>query len=166
MPPRRSRRTAGQDPDQLEMVGKDQGKPGGEECAGKIAAQGEEVKADAVENDEGSSVLDAEKTKLDVEEINETSLNNKEDFGKENSAENPDHAETICGEALQVNGCIGEKVVSKGERVDQSTCRLEDPAESGPSGERASHLKKTKKVLAAEEELYPGEEEVIIKTLF
>ena len=156
MPPRRSRRTAGQDPDQLEMVEKDRGKPGGEKYVGKIAAQGEEVKADAGENDEGSSVLDAEKTKL----------NKKEDFGKENSAENPDHAETSCGEVLQVDNGIGEKVASKGEKVDQSTCRLEDPAESGPSGERASHLKKTKKVLAAEEELYPGEEEVIIKTLF
>ena len=156
MPPRRSRRTAGQDPDQLEMVGKDRGKPGGEKYVGKIAAQGEEVKADAGENDEGSSVLDAEKTKL----------NKKEDFGKENSAENPDHAETSCGEVLQVDNGIGEKVASKGEKVDQSTCRLEDPAESGPSGERGSHLKMTKKVLASEEKLYPGEEEVIFKTLF
>ena len=156
MPPRRSRRTAGQDPDQLEMVEKDRGKPGGEKYVGKIAAQGEEVKADAVENDEGSSVLDAEKTKL----------KKKEDFGKENSAENPDHAETSCGEVLQVDKGIGEKVPSKGEKVDQSTCRLEDPAESGPSGERGSHLKMTKKVLASEEKLYPGEEEVIFKTLF
>ena len=139
MPPRRSRRTAGQDPDQLEMVEKDRGKPGGEKYVGKIAAQGEEVKADAGENDEG---------------------------GKENSAENPDHAETSCGEVLQVDNGIGEKVASKGEKVDQSTCRLEDPAESGPSGERGSHLKMTKKVLASEEKLYPGEEEVIFKTLF
>ena len=64
MPPRRSRRTAGQDPDQLEVaevvevveklevaevVEKGQRKPGGVKYVGKVAAQGEEAEADAVE---------------------------------------------------------------------------------------------------------------------
>ena len=72
MPPRRSRRTAGKHPEQLEVVkdqGKlevvkdeeqlgdsvgvveeDKGKPGEDDDAGKSAAEGKEVKAEAVKN--------------------------------------------------------------------------------------------------------------------
>ena len=180
MPPRRSRRTAGQDPDQLEVaevvevVEKGQRKPGGVKYVGKVAAQGEEAEADAVETDVGSSLLGAEKTKLDVEDTDKTSTINQEDFEKKNSAEKPD-----CGEVLQADDGIGEKVAANGGEKDaQSACRLGDPAEPvepGPSGERGNHLQMMKKVLSSsrrlhasssEEEFYSGEEEeVTIKTL-
>ena len=165
MPPRRSRRTDGQDPNQLEVaeklevVEKGQGKPGEEEYVSKIAAQGEEIEADAAKNDVGSSSLDAEKIKLDVEETDEMSTINKEDSGKKNSAEHPDEA-SGCGEVLQVDDGIGEKVALNSEKDAQSTCRLGDPAEPaqpGPSGERGS-------LNASKEEFYSGEEEVAIKT--
>merc|ERR1719341_417566 len=157
MPPRRSRRTAGQDPEKLEVaevVEKGQRKPGGVKYVGKVAAQGEEAEADAVETGVGSSLLGAEKTKEDVE--------------KKNSAEKPD-----CGEVLQADDGIGEKVAANGGEKDaQSACRLGDPAEPvepGPSGERGNHLQMMKKVLSSsrrlhasssEEEFYSGEEEV------
>ena len=192
MPPRRSRRTAGQDPDQLEVaeklevvekleveevvevVEKGQRKPGGVKYVGKVAAQGEEAEADAVETGVGSSLLGAEKTKLDVEDTDKTSTINQEDFEKKNSAEKPD-----CGEVLQADDGIGEKVAANGGEKDaQSACRLGDPAEPvepGPSGERGNHLQMMKKVLSSsrrlhasssEEEFYSGEEEeVTIKTL-
>ena len=179
MPPRRSRRTAGQDPDQLEVaeklevVEKGQRKPGGVKYEGKVAAEGEEAEADAVETDVGSSLLGAETTKLDVEDTDKTSTINQEDFEKKNSAEKPD-----CGEVLQADDGIGEKVAANGGEKDaQSACRLGDPAEPvepGPSGERGNHLQMMKKVLSSsrrlhasssEEEFYSGEEEVTIKTL-
>ena len=179
MPPRRSRRTAGQDPDQLEVaevvevVEKGQRKPGGVKYVGKVAADGEEAEADAVETGVGSSLLGAEKTKLDVEDTDKTSTINQEDFEKKNSAEKLD-----CGEVLQADDGICEKVAANGGEKDaQSACRLGDPAEPvepGPSGERGNHLQMMKKVLSSsrrlhasssEEEFYSGEEEVTIKTL-
>ena len=186
MPPRRSRRTAGQDPDQrevaeklevvevVEVVEKGQRKPGGVKYVGKVAADGEEAEADAVETGVGSSLLGAEKTKLDVEDTDKTSTINQEDFEKKNSAEKLD-----CGEVLQADDGIGEKVAANGGEKDaQSACRLGDPAEPvepGPSGERENHLQMMKKVLSSsrrlhasssEEEFYSGEEEeVTIKTL-
>ena len=188
MPPRRSRRTAGQDPDQLEVAEvvevveklevvevaeKGQRKPGGVKYVGKVAAEGEEAEADAVETDVGSSLLGAEKTKSDVEDTDKTSTINQEDFEKKNSAEKPD-----CGEVLQADDGICEKVAANGGEKDaQSACRLGDPAEPvepGPSGERGNHLQMMKKVLSSsrrlhasssEEEFYSGEEEVTIKTL-
>ena len=188
MPPRRSRRTAGQDPDQLEVAEvvevveklevvevaeKGQRKPGGVKYVGKVAAEGEEAEADAVETDVGSSLLGAEKTKLDVEDTDKTSTINQEDFEKKNSAEKPN-----CGEVLQADDGIGDKVAANGEKDAQSACRLGDPAEPvepGPYGEQGNDLQMTKKVLSSsrrlhasssEEEFYSGEEEeVTIKTL-
>ena len=130
MPPRRSRRTAGQDPDQLEVAEvveklevvevaeKGQRKPGGVKYVGKVAAEGEEAEADAVETDVGSSLLGAEKTKLDVEDTDKTSTINQEDFEKKNSAEKPD-----CGEVLQADDGIGERQQKAHAMFDNDDCQ-------------------------------------------
>ena len=89
--------------------------------------------------------------------------------GKKNSAESCDNA--CCGEVLQADDGKGEKAAPNSEKDAQSACRLGDPLEPGSSGE---HLQMTKMGLSSsrrlnasssEEEFYPGEEKVTIKTL-
>ena len=190
MPPRRSRRTAGKHPEQLEVVkdqGKlevvkdeeqlgdsvgvveeDRGKPG-EDCgAGKSAAEGKEVKAEAVKNALVGMTSPEEKAKFDAEETDETSKTNKEDWGRSNSTENPEDTKDSC-EAQNGGVREGEGVAPKRDNEARNNCRLGDSVGSGSSGEQGNPLQITKNVLSSsrrlnasssEEEFYSGDEEV------
>ena len=188
MPPRRSRRTAGKHPEQLEVVkdqGKlevvkdeeqlgdsvgvveeDKGKPGEDNGAGKSAAEGKEVKAEAVKNALVGMISPEEKAKFDAEETDETSKTNKEDWGRSNSAENPEDTKDSC-EAQNGGDGKGEGVAPKRGNETQNNCRLGDSIGLGSSGEQGNPLQITKNVLSSslnasssEEEYYSGDEEV------
>ena len=187
MPPRRSRRTAGKHPEQLEVVkdqGKlevtkdeeqpgdsvgvveeDKGKPGEDNGAGKSAAEGKEVKAEAVKNALVGMTSPEEKAKLETEEPSKT---NKEDCGRRNFAENPDVTEASC-EVQHDDDGKDERMAPNRDNKAQNTCRLGDSIGSGSSGEQENPLQITKKALSSsrrlnasssEEEFYSEEEEV------
>ena len=173
MPPRRSRRTAGQDPVQLEVVEKDEGRSRGDDDGmGKTVDKGKEVNADNVVMLEGVAIKDAvgsteEHAEASVKEPVVMSKSTKEDLGKQSSMENLDNTEaSSCGGILQVSDGNGKKAAAN----TRNASRLGDCVEPGPSGGRGNPLQNTKKALSSnrrlnasssEEEIYSGEEEVI-----
>ena len=177
MPPRRSRRTAGKDPEQLEVVEKVEGKPGGgDDYLSKTVGQGKEVNADSLVQLEGAAIRDIvgsteEKAEVGVKETVVTSKSVKEDLGKPSSVENPNSTEvSCCGEILQAGEGEGRKVVTNSEKEAQNTIGLGNCNEPSSSGGRGNHLPKIKKVASSgrrlnasssEEDFYSGEEEVI-----
>ena len=180
MPPRRSRRAAGQDPEQLEMVEK--GNPVEGDCADKCVAQDKDQ--DNMEKDQGKleegyvgTVAADGKDEVKVEigerksgeeecfaKINDESKGVKavkngdveptslavEDFGK--PVEGPDGAEATCSvKVLQVDAGKG------------------NPAEPGSAGELGSHIQKrvfssSRRLNASssDEEFYSAEDKVTI----
>ena len=176
MPPRRSRRTAGKDPEQP-VVEKVEGKPGGDDDGlGKTVDQGKEVNADSVARLEGAAIRDIvgsneEKAEVGVKETVVTSKSVKEDLGKPSSVENPNNTEvSCCGEILQAGEGEGKKVVTNSEKDAQNTIGLGNCDEPSSSGGRGNHLPKINKVASSgrrlnasssEEDFYSGEEEVI-----
>ena len=177
MPPRRSRRTAGKDPEQP-VVEKVEGKPGGDDDGlGKTVDQGKEVNADSVVQLEGAAIRDIvgsneEKAEVGVKETVVTAKIIKEDLGKPSSVENPNNTEvSCCGEILQAGEGEGRKEVTNSEKEAQNTIGLGNCDEPSSSGGRGNHLPKIKKVAStgrrlnassSEEEFYSGEEEVIV----
>ena len=178
MPPRRSRRTAGQDPEQLELVEKgnpadkctaqdkdqdnvekDQGKLE-EGYVGTVAAEGkDEFKVEIGDRKPGEECFaksDDESKGVKADAVKngdvEPSSLAVEDFGKKNSVEGPDGAEASCSvEVLQVDDGKG------------------NPSEPSSPGELGSHIQK--RVLSSsrrlnasssEEEFYSAEEKVTI----
>ena len=189
MPPRRSRRTAGQDPKQLELVEK--GNPVEGDCADKCTAQDKDqdnVEKDQGELEEGYVGTVAAEGKDEVKvEIGERKPGEEECFAKSDDEskvvkadavknenveptslaaenfgkKNSDGAEASCSVVLQVDGGKGKKTAHDSENL----------AEPGFPGELllGSHIQK--RVLSSsrrlnasssEEEFYSSEEKVTI----
>ena len=153
MPPRRSRRTAGQDPEHLLLVEKENPVEG---YVGTVAAEGK-FKVEIGERKPGEEECFAKSDdeskgfKTVKNEDVEPTLLAVEDFGKKNSVEGSDGAEASCSvEVLQVDDGKG------------------NPSEPSSPGELGSHIQK--RVLSSsrrlnasssEEEFYFSAEEKV-----